>query len=247
MAAAYMLVMSWAVGAVLLLVVGTGVKAEEDPPQSRTDVSASPSDTFPHKRHSRLACLTCHDLRSKRRPLTFEAPRGCQICHHQRPAASDCSVCHQDSELAEPKQVTVQVAVSQHPRRAREVDFAHQSHRDVACVKCHQTPASLAPTPEAADCSGCHEDHHTADRDCATCHRTAQIVTAHQPPVDAHLACNQCHTSATVAALTPSRSFCLACHDPKVNHYEPKECTVCHLQATPEGYRARLTGAGSRR
>jgi len=219
---------------------------EEDPPQSQTDVPASPSDTFSHERHSRLACLTCHDLRSKRRPLTFEAPRGCQICHHQRPAASNCSDCHQDSDLAEPKQVTVQVAVSRHPRRAREVDFAHQSHRDVACVKCHQTPVSLAPAAEAADCSGCHEDHHTADRDCATCHRTAQIVTAHEPPVDAHLACNRCHASATVAALTPSRSFCLACHDPEVNHYEPKECTLCHLQATPEGYRPRLTDARSR-
>ncbi len=220
---------------------------EEDPPQSRTDVSASPSDTFPHKCHSRLACLTCHDLRSKGRPLTFEAPRGCQICHHQRPAASKCSACHQESELADPRPVTVQVTVFRHARRAREVDFAHQSHRDVACVKCHQTPVSLAPTPEAASCAGCHESHHTADRDCATCHRTAEIVTAHKPPVDAHLACNRCHASATVAALTPSRSFCLACHDPKVNHYAPKECTLCHLQATPEGYRARLTGAGSRR
>jgi hypothetical protein len=114
-------------------------------------------------------------------------------------------------------------------------------------VKCHQTPASLAPTPEAVGCTGCHENHHTADRDCATCHRTAQIVTAHKPPVDAHRACNRCHAAATVAALTPSRSFCLACHDPEVNHYAPKECTVCHLQATPEGYRARLTGASSRR
>jgi hypothetical protein len=220
---------------------------EGDPPQNRTDVSASPSDTFPHKRHTRLACLTCHDLRSKRRPLTFEPPRGCQICHHQNPAARDCTVCHQASELAGPKRVKVQVAVFRHARRAREVDFAHQSHRDVACVKCHQSPVSLAPTPEAASCTGCHEDHHTADRDCATCHRTAEIVTAHEPPVDAHRACNQCHASATVAALTPSRSFCLACHDPKVNHYEPKECTVCHLQATPKGYRARLMGAGSRR
>ena len=219
---------------------------EEDPPQSRADVSPSPSDTFSHERHSRLACLTCHDLRSKRRPLTFETPRGCQICHHQRPAASNCSECHQDSELAEPKQVTVQVGVSRHPRRAREVDFAHQSHRDVACVKCHQTVVSLAPTPEAADCSGCHENHHTADRDCATCHRTAGIVTAHEPPVDAHLKCDQCHASATVSVLTPTRSFCLTCHDAEVDHYAPKECTVCHLQATPEGYRTRLTGARER-
>jgi hypothetical protein len=217
----------------------------DDPPGSSISAATSPSDTFSHERHRRLACLTCHDLRSKRRTLTFEAPRGCQICHHQRPA-SDCSVCHQESELADPKRVTVQVAVPRHALRAREVDFAHEQHREVACVKCHEAPVSLAPTQEAAGCTGCHGDHHTVDRNCATCHRTAQIVTAHEPPVDAHLACNRCHASATVAALTPTRSFCLACHDSEVDHYPPKECTVCHLQATPEGYRARLTGAGSR-
>jgi hypothetical protein len=61
--------------------------------------------------------------------------------------------------------------------------------------------------------------------------------------VDVHVACSRCHTPATVAALTPSRSFCLACHDPKVNHYQAKECTACHLQATPEDYRARLTSS----
>ena len=220
---------------------------EKDPPGSRAEISASPQDTFPHERHRRLACLTCHDLRAKGRTLTFEPPRGCQICHHQRPAASNCSACHQESELSDPKPVTVQVTVFRHSRRAREVNFDHESHRDVACVKCHQTRVSLAPSPEAVTCTGCHENHHTANRDCATCHRTAEIVTAHKPPVEAHLACSRCHPSATVAALTPSRSFCLACHDPKVDHYSPKECTVCHLQTTPEGYRARLTGAGGRR
>jgi hypothetical protein len=219
---------------------------EDDPPQSRPEVSTSPSDTFPHKRHSRIACLTCHDLRAKGRTLTFEPPRGCQICHHQRPATRDCSVCHQGSELTDPKRVTVRVAVLRHDVRPREVNFAHQTHSEVACVKCHKTPVSLDPAPEAISCTGCHEDHHTADRDCATCHRTAQILTAHEPLVDLHLACNRCHPSATVAALTPSRSFCLACHDPKVNHYPPKECTVCHLQSTPTGYRGRLTGSGGR-
>ena len=218
----------------------------DEPPGSSITAAASPSDTFSHQRHRRLACLTCHDLRARGRTLTFEAPRGCQICHHQRPAASNCSNCHQVSELADPRPVTVQVAVFRHSLRPRQVDFDHSSHPEVACVKCHQAPVSLAPTPEAAGCKGCHDDHHRVDRDCATCHRTAQILPAHDSLVDPHLACNLCHASTTVAALTPSRSFCLACHDPKVNHYAPKECTVCHLQATPEGYRARLTGATSR-
>jgi hypothetical protein len=221
---------------------------EEDPPRRRTDIQVSPRDSFPHARHRRIACLTCHDLRSKGRTLTFEVPRGCQICHHQRPTRANCSVCHQESERAELRPVTVQVAVFRHGPRTRQVNFAHQSHRDVACVKCHQTPVTMAPSPEAANCTGCHENHHVADRDCGTCHRTAEIVTAHQRPVDPHIACSRCHDPATIAALTPSRSFCLACHDPqKVDHYAPKQCTVCHLQASPEDYRPRLARASSRR
>jgi hypothetical protein len=218
----------------------------DDPPGESTILRvASPSDTFSHQRHRRLACLTCHDLRAKSRSLTFEVPRGCQICHHQRPAVSNCSACHQDPEIAEPESVTVQVTVSRHSPRAREVSFAHRTHHEIACVTCHQSPVSLAPTPDAATCAACHEDHHTADRECASCHRTEEIMTAHKPPVDAHRACSQCHASSTVAALTPSRSFCLACHDSKVDHYDSKECTVCHLQATPEGYRPRLSASGS--
>ena len=219
---------------------------EEDPPRPGSKISASPPDTFPHARHRRLACLTCHDLRGRRGNLTFEAPRGCQICHHQRPAASKCSGCHQQTELEVSKPVTVQVAVFRHTPRRRAVNFAHAVHHEVSCIKCHQTPVTLDPTPQSQDCTGCHEDHHTADRACATCHRTDEIVTAHQSKVDVHLACTRCHTSSTVSALTPSRSFCLTCHEPKVDHYAPKECTVCHLQSTPEGFRRRLTAAGGR-
>jgi hypothetical protein len=42
--------------------------------------------------------------------------------------------------------------------------------------------------------------------------------------------------------LEPTRSFCLACHSSEADHYQQKECTICHLQATPGEYRARLTG-----
>ncbi len=126
--------------------------------------------------------------------------------------------------------------------RSRQVEFEHATHRDIACVKCHVEPVTLRPEPAAADCTACHDDHHVAGRDCATCHRTEHIVEAHAPPVDAHRRCTECHTAATVTALTPTRSFCLACHAPETDHYAPTECTVCHLQSTPEGYRTQLTG-----
>jgi hypothetical protein len=60
--------------------------------------------------------------------------------------------------------------------------------------------------------------------------------------VDAHQACDKCHTPATVAALEPTRSFCLACHSSETDHYGGKECSDCHLQATPGEYRPTLTG-----
>ena len=105
---------------------------------------------------------------------------------------------------------------------------------------------SLEPEPPVTTCTACHEDHHAAGRDCASCHRTADIIQAHAPPIDAHQACDQCHTERTVAALEPTRSFCLACHGSETDHHAEKECTVCHLQASPEAYRARLTSTGKR-
>jgi hypothetical protein len=219
---------------------------EDEPPGSRTDVSASSSDTFPHNRHSRLACLTCHDLRSKARLLTFEPPRGCQICHHQRPAQANCRSCHERDQLAAPRPVQVAVAVPRHDRRRRTVQFPHAKHDSLSCTGCHVTPVTLEPADSAETCIGCHAKHHAESRDCATCHRTAAITAPHRLPVQAHTACDACHTPATVARLVPTRSFCLACHQPQQDHYQPKECSTCHFQRTPLELQPKLTRAGGR-
>jgi hypothetical protein len=216
----------------------------DDPPESLSNVSASPNDTFPHERHSRLACLTCHDLRSKERRLTFEAPRGCQICHHQRPAQADCKSCHEPDELEAPRPVQVAVAVPKHDRRRRTVQFPHAKHDSLACAGCHVTPVSLEPADSARTCTGCHASHHAEARDCSACHRTGAITAPHRMPVQAHTSCDACHTRATVARLVPTRSFCLACHQPQQDHYQPKECSTCHFQRTPAELQPRLTRAG---
>jgi len=216
---------------------------EDDPPESRTDVSVSPSDTFPHDRHSRLACLTCHDLRSRER-LTFEAPRGCQICHHQRPGQADCASCHQPGELAATFPAQMAVAVPQHDRRRRTVQFPHAAHDTLACTSCHVTPVTLAPADSVLTCAGCHASHHAESRDCAGCHRSAEITAPHQQPVQAHVACDACHTLATVARLVPTRSFCLACHQPQQDHYSPTECSACHFQRTPHELQLQLRRTG---
>ncbi len=219
---------------------------KEEPPGSRSAVSASPSDTFPHKRHSRLPCLTCHDLRSKERKLTFEAPRGCQICHHQRPAQADCRKCHESDQLAATVPVQVAVTVPKHDRRRRTVRFEHVWHDTLACTTCHTTPVTLEPADSVLTCSACHAQHHGQTRNCAACHRTAAITQPHEPPVQPHIACEECHTRTTVARLMPTRAFCLVCHQPQRDHYKPKECSVCHFQRSPPDLQEAIRRGGAR-
>ena len=205
--------------------------------------SPLPSDTFSHPRHKKLACLTCH-LSPSGEKLTFEPPRGCQICHHQDPARSDCTQCHEKGTLPDIVAIPVRVAAAGKPPRERTVGFQHAPHADLRCTACHGQPVSLAPVDSAASCQGCHDKHHDAGRQCATCHRTASITETHALPVRAHVACDACHATAAIAALAPTRTFCLTCHGPAVDHYPDRQCSVCHLQATPEQYRVRLLKQG---
>jgi len=214
----------------------------EEPPGWPVSQTATLADTFSHRTHRELACITCHSTSSRTNDLTFQPPRGCQICHHQRPTKTDCAACHEAGEIAPAHPATVRVSVPRESPRDRPVGFEHASHADISCTECHVTPVSLEPEEPVTTCTACHDDHHAAGLDCAACHRTEGIIEAHAPPIDAHRACDECHTAATVAALEPTRSFCLACHPSETDHYEQKECSVCHLQATPGEYRARLTG-----
>ena len=210
-----------------------------------------PRDTFSHPRHRELPCLTCHVPSAPRSRLTFETPRGCQICHHQAPSKSRCAECHQAEELAEPLPASVTVAVEKaRPApaepRVREVPFAHVMHEGRRCVECHTTPVTLAPAAPVRECTSCHAQHHEtgAGRTCATCHRTEATLAAHAPLEDTHGNCVSCHTESVVASLEPTRPFCLGCHDQAQNHYGPRECTACHFQADPAAVRPRLMSAG---
>ena len=215
-------------------------------PDARLPFPARPSipaaDSFPHPRHRRLACLTCHVTTSGDARLTFEAPRGCQICHHERPATNDCARCHRAEALAEPQPVTMVVRVERRPVTERQVKFVHAAHTSRRCVECHTAPVSLEASVPARTCASCHADHHKAEQACASCHGGDATRAAHARPVTAHQRCDACHKPATVQALTPDRSFCLTCHQPQVDHYPAKECTTCHFLTSPERYRHRLTG-----
>jgi hypothetical protein len=204
----------------------------------------APSDTFPHDRHRSLACITCHTTRQGGTRLTFAAPRGCQLCHHQAPAASDCASCHAAGERAGPDTVNAVVEVAGHASRERPVAFRHERHQRLRCVECHSTPVTLDPAPAAAACRTCHENHHAAGQDCAFCHGGADPAKAHATLADFHVACDNCHAEKVVAFLTPDRAFCQTCHADRPAHYAGRECTVCHFLSSPDGYRAHLRKDG---
>lgn len=222
-------------------------KGDAHPPRAAPAPSSlrpAPADTFSHEQHKQLACLTCHTTSRGHGRLTFEAPRGCQICHHQAPATSKCESCHASTELTAPRPLTVAVAVRDHAARPRAVGFTHATHDDVRCAQCHTAAVSLDPPAAVVTCTSCHEDHHRARRDCAACH-SVDVRAAHADSLNAHIGCDACHRETTVAALVPDRGLCLSCHQPQRDHYADRECTPCHMQATPEGYGSHLRKAGA--
>lgn len=210
------------------------------PPSAARSLAAA--DSFPHTRHTKLACLVCHETGLGHGRLTFTPPRGCAICHHQAASEARCASCHRTAEYSPPKSVTVTVAVPAHQPRARPVDFLHSPHRSRACVDCHTTPVTLAPGRDKALCKDCHTEHHAAGRSCSTCHSPVNPGPSHETLEIAHQRCDACHTATTIARLTPTRSFCGTCHTEKAkDHYVQKECTVCHFLAEPAAYRQKLS------
>jgi hypothetical protein len=136
------------------------------------------------------------------------------------------------------------VTVPGTPGRPRSADFLHDEHTTITCLECHTTPVSLAPAPAKAQCQECHSEHHEVGRACSACHTIADPASGHTTLEAAHQRCDACHTPATIAQLTPARSFCATCHTSNASdHYDQRECTVCHLLAEPGAYRARLVSA----
>lgn len=218
---------------------------EPDRPKGKGDALSTatpraPPDSFPHDRHQTLACITCHATRTGHGRLTFETPRGCQFCHHDTPATSNCATCHDERARIAPHDVTVDVTVAGHAARPRPVTFRHDAHPTPACVACHTTRVTLDPEPLVATCQACHDDHHTAGRACAVCHGGADPRATHAALSEVHVRCDNCHAEPTVARLTPDRALCRTCHAAQQEHYPDRECTVCHFLASPEEFRARL-------
>jgi DnaJ-class molecular chaperone len=211
------------------------------PRRASTGIPSAPPDSFSHDRHKHIACIACHNNPSGRGRLTFAAPRGCQICHHQAPATSRCANCHASEAYSSARTVRASVAAAGHPPRDRELTFRHEVHRELQCVACHTTPGTLEPEPSVARCTACHDGHHAPGRDCSACHAAgAEVRAAHTPPVEAHVACDACHAAGIVAGLAPDRAFCLTCHAQQREHQGERACTVCHFQMAPDAFREHL-------
>jgi hypothetical protein len=212
----------------------------EEPGPLVTPLTPEPEDTFSHPIHKKLACLVCH-LSTSQEKLTFEAPRGCQICHHEGKPRKECKECHSDEDLAKAIEAKLTVQVEKHDPRTRPVEFQHDLHVEKKeCLDCHTTRVSLEPGDSVKSCEGCHADHHEAGRKCASCHRTEAITKPHENFQEIHWGCDACHTPARIEILQPVRSFCLACHDPEQDHNKEKECSACHFFTSPDQLKPRL-------
>ncbi len=236
--------------------IATSPGPADDPPRGKGDAPPEelPSggllsgprlaaqDTFPHRPHQKLACIECHSTRSGHGGLTFERPRGCDICHHQAAVVARCADCHQPAELAPPQRLVLRLTVRREAERARDVPFSHPAHERYRCLECHSTPVTMAVAPATASCRNCHENHHEPARDCAACHTGYDVRARHTPGVEAsHQRCDACHAESTVRLLVPTRGFCLTCHEPqRRDHHPARECTVCHMLSEPAAWRPRL-------
>jgi hypothetical protein len=218
-------------------------------------------EPFSHRTHviaAALACVECHspeELLADGRTFdpahgrTLVGPSDCRSCHHRTAGEVDCTSCHAAESLAAPQAATVQVTVGRRDTRSREAEFLHREHASTPCLACHREPAGIGTPPAVASCTDCHAEHHTADRDCAACHASEHLRSAHGPPVDAHRRCDACHDRATVAGFVPDGSFCRTCHDPGEDHYAASGlgCTECHFLAPAAAYRSELVGRGGDR
>ncbi|HEX9895195.1 MAG TPA: hypothetical protein VGA78_14785 [Gemmatimonadales bacterium] len=233
----------------------------DDPPRGKGDappeddasgvlfsaLAPTSADSFEHRPHRRLACIECHTTSSGRAGLSFQPPRGCDICHHQAPATSRCASCHQPQELSAARIMALHITVPKQPDRSRPVGFSHPKHEQYPCLECHKAPVTMGLTPQVASCRDCHQNHHEPARDCTSCHTGYDIRAKHQPGIEAsHQRCDACHTGATVRLLVPTRSFCASCHaEQKADHHPSRECSVCHLLSEPAEWRRRLvSGSG---
>jgi hypothetical protein len=189
----------------------------------RTSMQAASERPFEHKRHETVSCRQCHGAGARHRVTLVRTARDCAACHHDPGRRLDCVLCHESGGPRTAVTVDVPVTLSVwEAARRRDLPFTHVNHTDIGCRECHG--ASVTPGM-SRECNACHESHHRANANCASCHSMPDRAV--HPP-EAHLSCAGagCHAVSPRPALT--RSLCLACHPARPTHEPKGDCAGCH-------------------
>lgn len=239
--------------ALLLLLACSPAALAQRPPAASRPAPATARDSAPalgyagpanfsHRPHRELECATCHTSERRHGELVVRTERDCQSCHHARERLTQCAECHGAAEIRATKNVATSMRLSVwNAPRPRQLPFQHAQHESVTCTTCHTTPVTLAVS---RDCRSCHEQHHTAEQSCRTCHAPSPKEEHRR---EAHLGCagSGCHTLTGTVQLTATRNVCLTCHQDMVNHRPGRECGQCHqVQWSPNAPNPTRRGAG---
>ena len=196
-------------------------------PASQAQVPQQEDTTkFSHARHKGMACTACHSTQNEHGALKITQPAGCQTCHHAETQQVACVTCH-TTRPSRSLAVTLNMSVWTAPQ-TRTLGFDHAKHTSLECRTCHTAERTLNVE---RTCASCHNQHHTAAANCASCHPAVPIAqqTMH-PRATTHTSCGAsgCHQDPAVQALPPTRNVCLACHRDKETHMPGGDCATCH-------------------
>jgi len=203
-------------------------------------------------KHAAVLCVKCHRQPAAAasadpavRFVSFKETSGreCASCHedvHRGRLGAACANCHSTSSWGLLERVKFDHKRTRYPLEAR--------HADVACDRCHR-PGGPRTLPYA-HCTDCHRDAHfgqlltrTDKGACESCHDVKGFAPAHYgvedhqktayPLEGAHLAvaCNACHTVATVDELKRTASTPVpreaSSRGPRLR-FASTRCAACH-------------------
>lgn len=180
---------------------------------------------FNHRDHEDIECTDCHTSQQTHGQVTVESRTQCLECHHTRPVVDrGCARCHGTSGVTGTRPVTLRMDIRGRTSQ-RRVAFDHNEHAGVGCAQCHTQGVSKGVS---RDCASCHDNHHTAEASCVTCH-DLPAQAAHTREVHTRgCAGSNCHDSSTYGAMTRGRNTCLSCHQQQVDHRPGQQCARCH-------------------
>jgi len=186
--------------------------------------------------HKPVGCLKCHTAKTKLGKTRFiTTSQACATCHkdpHAGKFTSTCTTCHDVNAWKTWEQRPFDHNLARYPLTGK--------HVDVACAKCHGTPAKWKPL-DFDKCDRCHADPHKGEfkpKTCSECHDTknwnagTDIVRSNHPKLSlaaghASVACKTCHDRGNDKPPTKG-STCVACH-PNVHISDfGNKCESCH-------------------